>query len=169
MVRLAKKEDLTRILAIYKIARNFMKENGNPTQWGENFPSKELLEEDIEKQHLYVITNKVNEDDTEESIYGVFAFIIGEDDTYQKIENGAWISETTYGTIHRLASSGKQKGILAECVEFCKQQINHIRVDTHHDNKKMQYLIPKYGFKECGIIYVKDGSPRIAYEWILES
>jgi len=166
MVRLAKPEDLARILEVYKIARNFMKESGNPMQWGENFPSKELLEEDIEKQQLYVIINEVKEDSTKEIIHGVFAFIIGEDDTYKKIENGAWISEEIYGTIHRLASSGKQKGIFTECVEFCKKQINHIRVDTHHDNKKMQYLIPKHGFKECGIIYVKDGSPRIAYEWV---
>lgn len=168
MVRLAKEEDLIRILEIYKIARNFMKENGNPTQWGEHFPSKELLEEDIEKQHLYVITNEVNEDDTEESIHGVFAFIVGEDETYKIIEDGAWISREIYGTIHRLASSGAKGGIFKECIDFCKKQINHLRVDTHHDNKKMQYLISKHGFKECGIIYVKDGSRRIAYEWIGE-
>ena len=162
MVRLAKQEDLTRVLEIYQIARNFMRENGNPTQWGEKFPPKELLEEDIKKEQLYVITSEQEN----ETIHGVFAFIIGEDETYQKIENGAWISEDIYGTIHRLASSGKQKGIFAECTAFCKKQINHIRVDTHHDNKKMQYLIPKYGFRECGIIYVNDGSPRIAYEWV---
>lgn len=168
MVRVAKEEDLIRILEIYELARNFMKENGNPTQWGDVFPAKELLEEDIKKGQLYVIVNEMNEDETKENIHGVFAFIIGEDETYLNIEDGAWSSDGLYGTIHRLASSGMQRGIFAECVEFCRKQINHIRVDTHHNNKKMQYLIPKYGFRECGIIYVKDGSPRIAYEWIKE-
>ena len=26
-------------------------------------------------------------------------------------------------------------------------------------------LIEKSGFKKCGIIHVRDGSPRIAYHW----
>lgn len=30
----------------------------------------------------------------------------------------------------------------------------------------MQHLICKNGFQKCGIIYVEDGSPRIAYEKI---
>jgi len=30
----------------------------------------------------------------------------------------------------------------------------------------MQHVIEKNGFKKCGIIYVKDGSERIAYELI---
>ena len=32
----------------------------------------------------------------------------------------------------------------------------------------MQHLIEKNGFQRCGIIYVEDGSPRIAYEKIKE-
>lgn len=168
MVRLAKEEDLIKILEIYEIARNLMIESGNPTQWGKNFPGKELLEDDIKKEQLYVITSQNSDMEADEIIYGVFAFIVGEDETYKIIEDGAWISEEIYGTIHRLASNGKKGGIFKECVDFCKKQINHLRVDTHHDNKKMQHLIPKQGFKECGIIYVKDGSPRIAYEWIGE-
>lgn len=39
-----------------------------------------------------------------------------------------------------------------------------MRIDTHENNKVMQHLIKKNGFQECGIIYVEDGSPRIAYE-----
>ena len=31
-----------------------MKENNNPTQWEDNFPSKKLLEKDIESEQLYV-------------------------------------------------------------------------------------------------------------------
>ena len=160
MVRLAKKEDLTKILEIYQKAREFMIANGNETQWGKSFPPQDLLEEDIEKRQLYLI-QKENE------IHGVFAFIIGEDETYQKIENGNWLSKEIYGTIHRLASDGATKRIFAECIEYCQKQILHIRIDTHHNNKIMQHLITKHGFKECGIIYVEDGTPRIAYELCL--
>ena len=32
----------------------------------------------------------------------------------------------------------------------------------------MQKQIEKNGFKKCGTIYVRDGSPRIAYQWVKE-
>ena len=35
--------DLEKILDIYKIAREYMKNNGNPNQWGDDKPKKELL------------------------------------------------------------------------------------------------------------------------------
>lgn len=41
----------------------------------------------------------------------------------------------------------------------------NVRVDTHANNTTMQRLIEKSGFKKCGIIHVRDGSPRIAYHW----
>ena len=55
-------------------------------------------------------------------------------------------------------------GVLAMAVQFCEQSINHLRIDTHNDNKIMQHVIEKNGFKRCGIIHVNDGSERIAYE-----
>lgn len=41
---------------------------------------------------------------------------------------------------------------------------NSCATDTHQDNKITRHLIEKNGFAKCGIIYVADGSPRIAYE-----
>ena len=50
MIRLAKTEDLNNITDVYSYARKFMAENGNPTQWGTNYPSEQLIEnDDIEK------------------------------------------------------------------------------------------------------------------------
>lgn len=43
-----------------------------------------------------------------------------------------------------------------------------IRIDTHADNKTMQHLIEADGFTRCGIIYIADGTPRIAYQWTAE-
>ena len=154
-IRLAVQADLDEIEQIYSYARQFMAEVGNPTQWVNGYPKRELLEDDISVGKLYV-AEKGNE------IYGVFVFVIGADPTYGYIEDGAWISDSPYGTIHRIASRGN--GLFAEALEFCRNLCNHIRIDTHHNNKPMQHLIEKHGFTRCGIIYTDDGSPRIAYE-----
>lgn len=47
------------------------------------------------------------------------------------------------------------------------KEIKSIRIDTHQDNKSMQRLILKNNFEYCGIIYVEDGSERLAYEKVL--
>lgn len=153
----AQKGDLPRILEIYGIARSFMRKTGNKNQWINGFPPKTLLEADIEARQLYVVK-------AEETIHGVFAFILGEDPTYLKIERGQWLSDTEYGTLHRVAGSGEIGGIFSAIVSFCEGKIRHLRVDTHEDNKVMQHVILKNGFRECGIIHIADGSPRIAYE-----
>ncbi|SFG07638.1 hypothetical protein SAMN04487761_10396 [Lachnospiraceae bacterium C7] len=157
MIRLANLNDLDSILKIYAYARNFMKESGNPTQWNDNFPPEELLINDIDSQQLYVYEEN-------NRIHGVFALIIGEDPTYATIDNGAWLSDTKYGTIHRVASDGQTKGVFTKIIDFCNSKISHLRVDTHSNNKIMQHIISKNNFVRCGIIYVRDGSPRIAYE-----
>ena len=159
MIRKALPEDMPVILKIYEQARRFMAEHGNPWQWGNTSPAQNVLEEDIRKERLYLC-------ERDEKICGVFAFPVGEDPTYEKIEGGGWKLNTPYGTIHRMAGNGQETGVFAECLAWCREQIGHIRIDTHEDNRIMQHLIEKNGFVRCGIIHVADGSPRIAYEWM---
>ena len=159
-IRKAKWQDLPRIEAIYAYARNFMEETGNPHQWGKTTPVTSQLEDDIRKGDLYVLIS-------ENVIHGVFYFYIGEDPTYGVIEDGQWRSDTPYGTIHRIAGDGSG-GILAAAVAFGKTKINHIRIDTHHDNKIMQKAVAKQGFRRSGIIYLANGDPRIAYDLLTE-
>ena len=154
VVRPAVLEDLDRILEIYAEARRFMAENGNPTQWHSGYPRRELLEEDIRLGRLFAVVRN-------NQICGAFVFFIGDDPTYRYIE-GSWMKDTPYGVIHRLAGQGG--GIFADALSFCEARISHIRIDTHHDNKPMQHVVEKAGFSRRGIIYVDDGSPRIAYE-----
>ena len=157
MIRCAKENDLPEILRIYEYARGFMARTGNPNQWTGGHPREELLRDDIAKRQLYVL-------ETETGLHGVFAFIIGDDPTYAVIEQGAWRSSAPYGTIHRIASDGQIHGFLQSAVDFCWQQIPHLRIDTHADNRVMQHLIVKCGFTRCGIIRLENGDPRIAYE-----
>lgn len=159
-IRNAQMEDLPRIEEIYAYARQFMAKTGNPNQWGKQHPPVETLKDDIEKHLLHVLEN-------ETGIHGVFYFYIGDDPTYAYMEGGSWRSETPYGTIHRIAGDGSG-GILAAAVTFCKQQIPHVRIDTHHDNLVMQKAVVRQGFLRRGIIYLENGDPRIAYDLIAE-
>jgi hypothetical protein len=102
MFRGARRADLDAILKIYARARQAMADSGNPTQWGDHFPPQELLEEDIDSNRLFLYL--VNGE-----LEGVFAFILGPDPTYARIEDGKWLNDTLpYGTIHRLASAGRR-------------------------------------------------------------
>ena len=156
LVRKAMESDLPRIEEIYAYARDFMARTGNPNQWGKTHPPHDCLVDDITKGLLNVIT----EGDT---IHGVFFFVIGDDPSYAYIEDGDWKHKETYGTIHRIASDGSG-GILQTAVDHCIKTIGNIRIDTHYDNVVMQKAVTKLGFQKSGIIYVEDGSPRIAYE-----
>ncbi len=159
-VRKASWADFSEILRIYAYAREFMAANGNPSQWGRTYPPRRQLEADIADGKLYMVEN-------EGKIHGVFYFAIEEDPAYRMIYEGDWISNTSYGTIHRVASDGSG-GIFSACLSFCRECCGHIRIDTHRDNLVMQHLLEKAGFRHCGTIYIADGTDRLAYEWLLE-
>ena len=99
MFRGANRFELDQIMEVYARARALMAQNGNPTQWGDNYPSRQLIEEDILSNRLFVCV--INGE-----LEAVFAFILGEDPTYKKIEDGQWLANGPYGTLHRLASAG---------------------------------------------------------------
>ena len=166
MIRKAEKGNLPRIYEIYETARQFMRENGNHVQWGAGDRPEELLEDDISQGNLYVLEDAVAD---EAIIHAVFAFIEGEDPVYLKIEQGSWMVDTEYAAVHRVASDGTVRNVLEKIMDYCKVQIPHLRIDTHEDNKVMQHVLEKYGFVRCGIVYVPDGSPRIAYELLEKS
>ena len=159
IVRFAEKRDLEAIERVYAAARAYMAASGNPHQWGDDgYPHRDLLESDIARKQLYVIEEN-------DEIYGVFAFMQGLDPTYGYIEDGQWLNEKPYGTIHRIASDGTVKGMFTKAFQFCLLQMDEIRIDTHHDNKTMQHVLDKHGFARCGIIYLGNGDPRIAYQY----
>lgn len=158
MFRGATRSDLDQIMQIYARARAEMAAAGNPSQWGDDYPSQELIEQDILSNRLFVyLTNGRME--------AVFAFILGQDPTYGNIEDGAWLDDRLpYGTLHRLASAGLRHGVAQEVLEWCLERCESLRVDTHADNRAMQHILEAGGFTRCGIIHVADGTPRIAYQ-----
>ena len=157
MIRKATFKDIPRLLEIFEYAKGFMKNTGNPNQWTDQYPGPKF-ETEVKEGLIYVMED-------EEHIYGVFLLNIGTDPTYSYIEGGKWLNDTVpYGTIHRVASDGSHKGILKEIVEYSLTKVDNLRIDTHEDNLVMQNAILKEGFKYCGVIYLENGDPRLAYQ-----
>ncbi len=158
IIRKSAIEDIPRLQEIFAIARKFMAETGNPGQWGEDYPSEELIREDIASGDSYVCI-------VDDKIVGTFVLRGGNDPTYDVIYDGAWLNNLPYATIHRIASSGEMKGIMHKAMEYALKHYDNIRIDTHRDNQVMQNAILKECFAYCGIIHCWNGSERLAYQY----
>ncbi len=161
-IRQADERDIARMMEIYAYAREQMVKTGNPNQWGPtNWPPEEVLRRDMEEGRSYVCENDAG------TVIGTFCYLYGKDidATYRNITDGAWMDDSPYGVVHRLAGDGSEKGIGAFCIKWAFDQCGHMRVDTHGDNKLMQHLLKKLGFVHCGTIHVEeDDYPRLAFE-----
>lgn len=158
-IRKAKIEELDEIMEIYAIARKFMEEHGNPTQWGQNKPSREQIESDILAEKCYVCMQ-------ETKIAAVFYFAKETDKTYTNIYEGNWLNNEAYAVVHRVASAGIVKGAGSFCMNWASKQCENLKIDTHQDNYVMQNMLKKCGFIHCGTIYLEDGEPRLAFQKI---
>ena len=158
MIRPAKIFDLPAIENVYTAARAFMRASGNTKQWVNGYPQRELLESDIANGHLFVI-------EEDGAVHAVFAFILGNDPTYNYIEDGHWLNDKPYGTIHRIGGDGTVKGVLAKALAFALKYTDEVRADTHADNRPMQRALAKNGFVRCGVSYLENGDPRVAYPY----
>ena len=153
-------QDVDTGLGVFAAAKRYMRANGNASQWGDEYPDRSIVTYDIACGSSYVILENGK-------IVGTFALFLGEDESYRVIEDGAWHLDQPYGTIHRLASNGKARGVSKACFDFCTAQIGYLRADTHADNRPMQRLLEAYGFRRCGVIHgAFDGGERIAYDCI---
>ena len=156
-IRLAVSNDFSRVREIYAAARAYMKENGNPEQWGDSYPEDELIRGDIEAENLYLCVEGTE-------ILGVFFYAEGADPTYQRIYNGRWLNEESYGVIHRIAVAARQRGVASFCFDYALTRCKNLKIDTHRDNLPMQRSLEKNGFVYCGIIHLENGDRRVAYQ-----
>lgn len=154
-------DDIPKLREIFAIARQFMANTGNPSQWVDGYPSDEQLTQDIESGDSYVVEKN-------EKVVATFVLRGGIDPTYNIIYEGKWLNDKPYATIHRIASTGEIKGIMHIAMQFAQQQYDNIRIDTHRDNMVMQHLIEKEGFKYCGIIHCWSGDERVAFQFTKE-
>ncbi|WP_300360505.1 GNAT family N-acetyltransferase [Fusobacterium sp.] len=161
-IKIANKNNIKSILEIINQAKLYMKEI-NLNQWDETYPNTQTISYDIENDINYILVDN-------EKIIGTFVLIFGEDETYKNIE-GSWKTNSSYGTLHRVAIHNDYKGKnLAKLIldfsmeKALEKNIHSLRIDTHQKNLSMKRFIEKSNFDYCGIIYVSDGTPRIAFE-----
>ena len=159
-IRLAKEQDIHDILQVMDEAKKIMRSSGNLHQWGDDYPSADIIQQDIALRGGYVIEDVHH-------IVGYFALLPSPDPTYTTIYNGQWLEESLpYHVIHRIASVPNAHGIFQSTMDFSFQIDLNIRIDTHRDNTIMQHNLQKHGFTYCGIIYLENGDERLAYQKI---
>ena len=157
MIRKAEEKDIKALREVYDEARERMIEDGNTRQWKAGHPPLEVILDDIHNGFLYVLI-------IDGKVVGAFS-IIGKEPSYDTIHEGSWpAGDYDYVTIHRVAGKRESRHVLKTAVETAEKINPIIRIDTHVDNKKMQALIAKYGFKYCGKITLPNGEMRIAFQ-----
>lgn len=172
-IRLARIDDIPQMLAMIAHSRSLMRAAGNSVQWpggkadnkAESYPGEEDLLRDIATGCSHIIEDNGH-------AVGTFALVHGIEPTYGYIDHGLWLDDTTpYATIHRLACAEGVKGIGRTCFEWCLDPVSEpnmkaasLRADTHETNALMRHIVGAYGFTYCGIVYMDDGSPRLAYQ-----
>ena len=163
VIRSATPADLPALRPVFEAAKAIMRADGNLEQWSApGFPPEDLLLRDIDRGGGYVIESVIPSE-AKESIVGYFALLPSPEPTYDVID-GAWLTDEPYGVIHRMASYPDVHGIFSTIIDYAAVRYAHLRIDTHRDNRIMQHLIGKYGFTYCGIIWLQDGTERLAYE-----
>jgi isopentenyldiphosphate isomerase/ribosomal protein S18 acetylase RimI-like enzyme len=163
-IRKAKIEDVKTIDKIYTDARAFMRKSDNLKQWDGGYPTVSDIEADIADKTLYVVTDKGE-------INGVFCCMEKPEPTYEKIYEGEWKNGGEYRAVHRIAVAEgcHGKGIARICFDFALSFCGSVRIDTHRDNIPMQKALLKCGFEYCGIIYLKNGDERLAYQKTIQT
>lgn len=165
--RLARCSDIDEIMTIIKKAQEFIHSKGID-QWTNGYPSRDVIKDDIDNGYSYVLEKN-------NKIYVTGSVSFDYELTYNDIYEGKWITNDRYSVIHRMAidmdykSSGLSDEFLKNVEDLAKEKnIFSIKIDTHRENKSMQGFFKKNHFIYCGIIYIKDGSERLAYEKVLD-
>jgi GNAT superfamily N-acetyltransferase len=138
-------------LSITKSCAIVMKSEGI-AQWDENYPNREILNEDVKNNQLYGYF----EDDKLLAII-VLTHII--DEEYKAIK---WLTENKNNLyIHRLAvdPNYQNRGIASQLMDFAEnfaKENNHtsVRLDTFSQNPKNNYFYKKRGYTQLEDIYL---------------
>lgn len=159
-------QDLKDIQNIISDAKKYLKDSG-VAQWVGEYPSEELLTNDINSGESYVAVENGE-------ILGTCLISFQEEPSYNNIYDGAWLTLNSYAVIHRLAvkKTSRNRNVASKLLDFAKDlalenNIHSLKIDTHKDNSTMKKLMEKNDFIYCGRIILSDNSERIAFEKIL--
>ena len=166
----AGEEHIERIWEITGMAKRQLKNLGLD-QWQTGYPSLEICQQDVAEGMAYLAVE-------DGEILGAFAYQVTPDISYGEIENGKWLTDTPYASMHRVivADGCKGKGIAGKMFAYGfsmaeRDGFASVRIDTHPGNIPMQRALAKAGFQACGQIHLaagpEKGHVRIGFEKIL--
>ena len=138
-------------------------------QWNEVYPSKEVLQKDIELQQIW----KLEENET---IVGIIVLTEIEDKEYLNVK---WLTQNLKILyIHRLAvhPNFQGKGYAQKLMDFTENyainnNYNSIRLDTFSQNKRNLVFYEKRNYTKLEVIYFPNQSehPFYCYEKVLNA
>ena len=160
----ATRRDTDDIMVVIEEARESIGRLGiDQRQYG--YPNREVVLKDIDAGVSFIARDK----DTG-ALCGTFA-AIGSDPSYENIFEGAWLTDGSYIALHRFCVARAYRGmgvsdtIIGYLKEYCAEHgIGSLRVDTHHGNYPMIRMLERAGFTRCGVVYLRNGEHRVAYE-----
>lgn len=168
MIKKASISDLNQLYSITKSCAKHMIENGI-FQWNEMYPSKEILQNDIELQQIW----KLQEN---EIIVGIIVLTEIEDKEYKDVK---WLTENHKNLyIHRLVvhpnfqGKGYAQKLMNYTENYAKENnYNSIRLDTFSQNKRNQEFYEKRNYIKLESIYFPNQSeyPFYCYEKVLNA
>lgn len=160
-IRISNRDDLPELMDIFQEARCTIGQLGID-QWQNGYPSEAVIAEDIAQGCSYVVQQ-------EGTIRGTFV-LVDTEPTYDRIYEGQWNCED-YIAIHRVAvpvaarGTGVTDAIIRYAAQRAREMGRHgLRIDTHRGNIPMRRMLEKQGFQYRGVIFLADGSHRVAYE-----
>ena len=164
-LRAAKQGEAKALFAIIDQARAHLKAQGID-QWQNGYPNFEMIETDIKEGTAYVLEDG--------DILAGYVFIDLAGDPFYDGSSVAWRQDGPYAAVHRVAINDAYRGkgyaaTLFDLVSsFCRERgARSLRIDTHRDNGKMQFVLKRSGFEPCGTVYYPTAGERIAFEKLL--
>ena len=161
-LELAKDFEAEDCYAAIEEGRRFQREQGF-VQWEDNVPNLDTIRHDIERKQGYAIKS-------DGAIAGYFCLHFRGEPAYDVIE-GQWSLDAPYGVVHRIAvkSAYRGTGVTADAFrligELCRENgVPYVRIDTAFPNRRMQHVLKKNGFTECGTIYYSPDKVRIGFD-----
>ncbi len=169
-IRKSTVEDADALLELFDEARGTIAKLGI-NQWQNGYPSREVVDEDLAKGRSFIF-------DVDGAVRGTFVLIENGEPLYDRIYDGHWKTgddSKNYVAIHRVAVSVcmRGQGVSTAIIDYASARARALgrgalRIDTHEGNVVMRRMLEKHGFEYCGIIYLENGDPRVAYEKLLK-
>jgi len=167
--RLATRDDLEKIQAIFESGRGYLAAQGLP-QWQNGYgPTGPDAALEIEADRGYVLLVG--------GVVSGYASLIPGPDGSPPLTEGEWdTSHSRYAALHRVALDRAVRGrglaavFMREIIQRARDLgYQDIRIDTHPENKIMQRVILKVGFTYRGIMHlpIPEGE-RFAYQLLID-